>query len=128
MELALLKARTKAVETGVWVKGLTQDGLALKTRGANNADWRALSDKLWSEVAIEERANPAVRDRILSACIVETGLLDWNFTEGGKPVPFSKELAAELMEEHFIFRQAAIDATTSVQFQKVEALETDAKN
>lgn len=126
----------QAVEQGEWVDDIPGwSGLRLKTRGAENRDWRILNVKLIGEVPRHKRLKgllPEDQDRISSTLLLECGLLDWEGPEDdeGKPLPFSKAQAKEYLTnpDYKSFRDACMYAATVVGERRAEDVETTAKN
>ncbi len=93
-------------ENGAWVDDIPEmEGLKLKVRGSNNADWRRLQSRLIEAVPrkkrIGGRLDPDEQDRIMSSCLLNCCLLDWEGLEDddGKPLPYSKPMAQKLLYE-----------------------------
>lgn len=137
MDLASLKSNPAAVENGDWVDSIPDMGdLRLKVRGTESAEWRRLMGKLHAAVPRQKRAagalDPEENDRMISTCLLEIGLLDWDGLTGedGKPIPYSKERAAELLTqpEYRSFRNAVLWAATIVGQASAIARQADTKN
>ena len=93
-------------ENGAWVDDIPEmEGLRLKVRGSNNADWRRLQARLIDAVPrkkkIGGRLDPDEQDRIMSSCLLNACLLDWSGLEGddGQSLPYSKPMAQKLLTE-----------------------------
>lgn len=129
MQLSKAKQNTQRIEQGAWVTDIPEaDDLRIKTRGANNADWRELQTKLINALPAKKRRRgiiPAAdMDKIQNQCLIDTCLLDWDnlydqvFDDTGNVVmetvekdgkqvqqpklvriPYSKEKALELIED-----------------------------
>ena len=118
-------------EQGDWVENIPEWGdLRLKVRGINNADYRKLQAKLLETVPRQKRLRgtiePEEQDRILNTCLLNTCLLDWeNLSDGGQPVPFSKETARSFLfdPEMEPFREAVAFAARVVAEQQDETIE-----
>lgn len=102
MKLSNAKQNTKAVEQGAWVENIPEAGdLRIKTRGANNSDWRRLQQKLIAQLPVKQRRrgviDPMEMERIMTECLIEHGIIDWEnlLDEDGKAIPVSK--ARELL-------------------------------
>jgi hypothetical protein len=123
MKLGELTVDPNRVENGAWVEDIPElQGLRLKVRGNNNADWRRLQAKLLDAVPRKKRmggrVDPEEQDRIISSCLLSTCLLDWEGLEDGdgKPIPFSKQTAQKLLTEpeYRRFRDGVIWASNVV--------------
>jgi hypothetical protein len=106
MKMSELAVDADRQENGAWVDDIPEvQGLRLKVRGSNNADWRRLQAKLMDAVPRKKklggRIDPDEQDRILSSCLLSTCLLDWDGLEDddGKPLPYSKTMAQKLLTE-----------------------------
>ncbi len=119
-ELAIDSAR---LETGAWVDDIPEmEGLRLRVRGSNNADWRRLQTKLIEAVPRKQRLggrlDPDTQDRITSSLLLNTCLLDWEGLEGddGQPVPYDKKMAEKLITDpqYRRFREAVVWAASVV--------------
>lgn len=99
-ELLLSEKAIAEIDDGIWIDDIAEaPGLKLKVRG-----WS--SEKVMAVKSFKERRAPRKeRDgsghlthnaniRIIRELVVEAILLDWDgLSEGGKPVPYSKDLA-----------------------------------
>ena len=141
MKLSDIKRDVSAIEAGAWVGrkyGTPIPGmgdLCLKTRGAANADWRALEAKLIGAVPMQKRISglsPEDRDAITGACLLEAGVTDWDGVEGDddKPVPYSRAQAELFFSDRAYaeFRDAALWAANVVGTAAATALAADVKN
>jgi hypothetical protein len=106
MKLTDLEIDVDKLEQGDWVENIPDMGdLRLKVRGSENADFRALQQKLLRAVPRGQlrdgRVPPEVSDRITATLLLETVLLDWDGLVGGndEPIPYSKEMAAKLLTD-----------------------------
>jgi hypothetical protein len=125
-EIAVDSAR---IEKGDWIGDLPEMGdVELHVRGIGNSDYRKLQQKLIEGVPRSKRVGGRIsqedNDRISNECLVETVLLGWRgITNGGKPLPFSKEKAREMIFEpdYRRFREAVIYAATLVADREDEA-------
>ena len=99
----------------------------LKVRGLGNADYRRLQARLYEAVPrakkVAGRIDPDEQDRILTQCLVDTCLLDWDGLEGddGKHLPFSREKAAELLSDPALRRLREAVAWAAMQVADQEA-------
>lgn len=123
MKLTELAVDADRAENGAWVDDVPEmQGLRLKVRGSNNADWRRLQAKLMDAVPRKKRLggrlDPDEQDRIISSCLLSACLLDWDGLEDddGKPIPFSKQMAQKLLTEpqYRRFRDGVIWAASIV--------------
>jgi hypothetical protein len=144
MSLAKLRAEQGRVVHGAWVNGDTHglgDDVRLRVRGRWNPDFRALHAKLQGAVPARKKVRtefglevtPAESDRILTECLIETALLDWEGireTDDGEVIPYSKEKARELLTDPMLtpFRDAVLIATMQVAKEGKETFEADEKN
>lgn len=94
------------LEEGAWIDDIPEmEGLRLKVRGSNNADWRRLQSRLIEAVPrkkrIGGRLDPDEQDRIMSSCLLNCCLLDWDGLEDddGKPLPYNKQMAQKLLTD-----------------------------
>lgn len=142
MKLSDIKRNPDAIEQGEWVgekygTAIPDMGeLCLKVRGLDNADAQRLQATLARAIPRARRfggrIDPADSDKIMARCLLDCCLIDWDGVEDadGKPVPYSKEQAAELLlkPEWKAFREAVAWAASLVG-QHVAADNTaDAKN
>src|SRR5262245_12290538 len=133
MKLGELTVDPNRVENGAWVSDIPElQGLRLKVRGNNNADWRRLQARLLDAVPRKKRmggrVDPEEQDRIISSCLLSTCLLDWEGLEDeeGQPIPFSKQMAQKLLTEpeYRRFRDGVIWASNVV----ADPLESDVED
>jgi hypothetical protein len=131
------KIDIERLEQGAWVDNIPEMGeLRLKTRGAENRDWRKLQAKLIAGIPRQKRLNlldPDEADRISAILLRDTALLDWDGIVDAEdnPVPFSKEQAFEYLTNKAYGRRFLLAATYAAQFvaeQREEEAEQDAKN
>lgn len=110
-------------ENGAWVDDIPEmEGLRLKVRGSNNADWRRLQSRLIEAVPRKKRLggrlDPDEQDKIMSSCLLNCCLLDWDGLEDddNKPLPFSKAMAQKLITEpqYRRFRDGVVWASSIV--------------
>lgn len=106
MKLAELAVDVNRAENGAWVNDVPDlPGLRLKVRASNNADWRRLQmmlfDKLPRKKKLSGRVDPDETDRIITQCLIDACLLDWDGLEDddGKAIPYSKQMAEKLLME-----------------------------
>lgn len=122
MKLKSMKVNSAAIEAGRWVDDIPDmEDLRLHVRGIDNRDYRALQTRLIETIPRERRLRgllPEDRDRIQNECLIETVLLGWdNVTDDDKtPVPFSKDLARQMIEDPDMarFRGAVVWAAALV--------------
>jgi hypothetical protein len=135
MKLSELTVDVDRGEKGAWVDNIPElEGLRLKVRSNNNADWRKLQARLMDAMPRKKRLggrlDPDEQDRVISTCLLNTCLLDWEGLENGtgEPLPYSKELARKLLfePEYRRFRDAVIWAAAIVAEEQAEE-EEDAK-
>jgi hypothetical protein len=132
MKLSELAVDPDRQENGAWVDDIPEvQGLRLKVRGAQNADWRKLQAKLLDAVPRKKRLggrlDPDENDAIMTKCLLNCCLLDWDGLEDeqGNAIPFDKDYARKLITEPEFrrFRDSVIWAANVVQ-EKTED-ETD---
>lgn len=137
MRLGEQKIDPIKLEQGDWVENIPEMGdLRLKVRGARNKDWvrmqGVLSDAVPRNRKIGGRPIPAEMDRIMTALLRETCLLDWGGLEGddGAAIPYSKDKANELLSDpqYRNFRDAVIWASSVVADVHAADVEEVAKN
>lgn len=107
MDIKSVKVDSKRGERGDWVDNIPGMGdLRLRVRSYANSDYQAFLSKEIAAVPREKRVEgrvggallPQVRDDMITRGIVEHILLGWeNLSEGGEPIPYSKEKATEFM-------------------------------
>ena len=123
MKLSELTVDTDRQENGAWVDDIPEvQGLRLKVRGAYNADWRRMQAKLLDAVPRKKRMggriDPEDNDAIMTKCLLNCCLLDWEGLEGddGQPIPFDKKTAMKLLSEpeYRRFRESVIWAANVV--------------
>jgi hypothetical protein len=137
MKLKDVVVDTARAEEGAWVNIIPEmEGLRIKTRGVNNKDWRKLQQRLIQSTPRKRRAqgnlDPEDFDRIMSECLLNHGLLDWDGLEDddGNPLPYSREKAKLFLTDpdYRRFREAAAFAANQVADHSKEDLEEDAGN
>lgn len=137
MKLSALKVDAGAIEDGQWVGNIPEMGdLEVRVRGLNNAKYRRLQARLIDAVPRAKRQggrlDPEEQDRITATCLRQTVLLDWRGLEGedGQPVPYSEELASDLLTkpEFRRFREGVIWAASQVGEEQAEADRADEGN
>ena len=106
MKISDLAVDPDRQENGAWVDDIPDvQGLRLKVRGAWNSDWRRLYQRLYDAVPRKKKAggrlDPDENDAILTKCLLNCCLLDWDGLEDkeGKPIPYSKEKAHEYLTD-----------------------------
>src|SRR5262245_40290355 len=123
MKLTEIAVDPDRVENGAWVDDIPElQGLRLKVRGNNNADWRRLQARLLDAVPRKKRmggrVDPDEQDKIIGSCLLSTCLLDWDGLEDddGAPIPYSKQMAQKLLNEpeYRRFRDGVIWASNVV--------------
>lgn len=103
MDLNGLAINVDRLENGDWVPNIPDLGdIKFKVRGVGNKAFRKLQADLIAALPIAKKVggniDPAAQDEITSTCIVETILLDWSgLSKDGAPLPYSKEMAAQLL-------------------------------
>lgn len=136
MKLSDIEVDPVRIEQGEWVSDIPEMGeLRLRVRGIGNADWRRIQSKLQDAVPrqhrVGNRIDPVEQDRIVNICLQGACLLDWDGVEGdGEPLPYSKEMAAELLTnpKYRRFRDAVLWAATVVGEAVAAKVEEQAKN
>lgn len=142
MKLSEHKRDVVAVEQGAWVGekyGTPIPGmgdLCIKTRGAGNADWRALEMKLIGAIPMQRRISgiaPTDRDAVTAKCLLEAGVSDWDCIDGegdAGPVKYSKAQAELFFTDaaYSDIRDAALWAANIVGTQAAAQLKVDSKN
>ena len=128
MELDQIKATTRRVQQGAWVKDLPDlPGIAVKVRSYRNADFKRNLAEVRAEYKPEELLTKEVQDKIQARLLLDTILLDWS---GIDEAPYSREMAETLLNdpEFESFRQAVDYAAGIVAIHGQEQLEADIKN
>jgi hypothetical protein len=137
MKLTELAVDNDRAENGAWVDDIPElQGLRLKVRSSQNADWRRLQAKLMDAVPRKKRMggrmDPDEMDRIMGSCLLNCCLLDWEGLEDDedKPIPFSKQMAQKLLTEpeYRRFRDGVIWAASVVADNTETEREDVAKN
>jgi hypothetical protein len=137
LKLSSLKIDSARLEQGAWVDNIPEmGGVRLKVRGAGNAAYRRLQQKLYDAVPRSKKIggnlDPDEADRITAICMRDTILTDWDgFTnDDGSPVPFDREMAGEMLTDpDFVrFRNAVAWAASVVADQRAEDGEADRGN
>lgn len=143
--MSLSKTRTEQAKAvnGAWVDSKAHgfDGVRFKVRGRWNPDFRALQAKLTAAVPREQKIQtefgseipPVEADRIVTECLIETVLLDWDGvkeTDDSPPIPYTKEKAKELLSDPLLapFRDSVLAASMLVAKEGKDSLEQDVKN
>lgn len=91
------------IEDGVWIDDIMgAPDLKLKVRGLSSRKVQNYRDNKLRRVARKDRnADGSVKSDVMRQIsrdvLAEVVLLDWNITQGGEPVPFSKETARKWM-------------------------------
>lgn len=93
-------------EQGDWVSDIPDMGaLRLKVRGIGNSDFRKMQNRLIEaeprQYKVGGRIAPDRQDNIQSLCLLHTVLIDWDGLrdEIEQPIPYSKDLARELLTD-----------------------------
>lgn len=136
MELTDIKRNVTAIEGGAWINNIPEmDDLELKVRGKDNADWRRLEAEKYAAVSWAKRVNGRIPQdemrRVNMELLLEACLLDWrNVTEHGSPVAFSREAAAQILNDPQCegFADAIVWAASVVARTRATAAEDVAKN
>jgi hypothetical protein len=137
MKLKDIALDAERQENGAWVTDVPDmEGLRLKVRGSNNADWRRLQNKLLEAIPRKRRMSGRLdvddTDRITESLLLNTCLLDWDGLEDddGKPIPYSKEMAHKLIyeKEYRAFRDAVAWAANNVAQQISDDLKETSGN
>lgn len=104
MELKDLRRNSQTVNNGMWVKDIPgMDDLELMVRGMTAPSVVFLRSRKERKVPRNQKEQdgtirPETALRIMRETLAEAVLLDWkNFTENGKPIPYSKALATKLL-------------------------------
>jgi hypothetical protein len=136
MDLKDSKIDVDRLNNGGWVNEIPgMEGFRVKTRGDENPEYRKkmsiLIDMLPRKKKLGGRIDPIEQDRIIGTCLLETCLLDWDgLIEDGKPVPFDKALAKEMMHDpaYGRFRRAFAHAASVVAETTDGEIKEDAGN
>lgn len=137
MKLSDAKVNVVKLEEGGWVDNIPElEGLRLKVRGAGNRQWRRLMQQLINAIPRKKRhagvIDPAEMDRVMAIVLRDACLDDWDGLEGddGKPLPYSKEKACELLADpaYAKFRDGVTWAANAVAEQEAADTDSDAKN
>lgn len=123
MKLNDLKIDAIKFEQGDWVGDIPDMGaLRLKVRGIGNTDYRRMQSRLFEaeprQYKIGGKLPPERQDAITAQCLLHTVLMDWDGLrdEKDKPIPYSKDLARDLLTkpEYKRFRDAVAWAASVV--------------
>jgi len=105
LELSSLFTDPEKENAGVWVTYAS--GFEVKIARLNSKKYKEFMLRIGKDRArsFENKTmDPDEADNIMREAIANTILLDWrNMYDKGKPVPFSKELALEIMEKSYDF-------------------------
>jgi hypothetical protein len=133
MKMSEVTVDPDRLENGAWVDDIPEmEGLRLKVRGSQNSDWRRHQAKMLEAVPRKRRIGGRVdqddMDRIVTSCLLNCCLLDWEGLEedDGKPIPYSKQMAEQLLKEPQFrrFRDGVVYAASIVS----ENLDIDKKD
>lgn len=123
MKLNELKIDAEKFEQGDWVSTIPDMGsLKLKVRGIGNTDFRKMQSRLFEaeprQYKVGGKLPPERQDIITSQCLLHTVLVDWDglLDENNRPIPYSKDLACDLLTkpEYKRFRDAVAWAASVV--------------
>lgn len=137
MKLSEIKIDPKKFEQGDWVGEIPEMGeLRLKVRGIGNSDFRRMQSKLTEaeprKYRVAGRLPPERQDAITAQCLLHTVLIDWDGVQGedGQPLPYSEELARDLLTkpEFKRFREAVAWAANVVAEDIQEGVDDAGKN
>lgn len=136
-EILLSEKAIAEIDDGVWIDDIADaPGIRLKVRG-----WS--SEKVQAAKSFKERRAPrkerdatgalshAAQIRIIRELVSDVILLDWEgLTEGGKPLPYSRELARKWLTSRTgdKFLGMVSDAATQVDNRLEDAAEELEKN
>lgn len=127
MDIKSVKVDAARGERGDWISDIPGMGdLRLQVRSFSCGDYQAFLAREFAAVPREQRVEgkvnaplmPEVRDAIVNRGTAEIILLGWdNLTEGGEPVPFSKERALEYLTnpDYRVFGEAVTYAGSVVE-------------
>ena len=119
MQLSELKQNSRAVEEGAWIDDIPGCGdLRVKTRGLNNADYRAAMERKLKAVPRKERRaglGPQTERRLQVECLVETCLQEWQNLQGANgPIPIAEAKALLLDPDYEPLFQGCVYAAAVV--------------
>lgn len=123
MKLNELKIDAEKFEQGDWVSNIPDMGnLKLKVRGIGNTDFRKMQSRLFEaeprQYKVGGKLPPERQDIITAQCLLHTVLVDWDglLDENNQPIPYSKDLARDLLTkpEYKRFRDAVAWAASVV--------------
>lgn len=104
-EILIPKKAVETIEEGHWVEDIIgAPGLKLKVRGLSARKVQNYRDNKLRRVPRKDRdpqgnVKAEVLSRITREVLADVVLLDWNIKKGGKPVPFSRELAEQWLHD-----------------------------
>lgn len=93
----------EAIEDGQWIDDIVgAPDLKLKVRGLTSRKVQNFRDSKMRRVARKDRdqqgnIKPEIMAQITREVLAEVVLLDWNITNNGKSIPFSKDMAKQWM-------------------------------
>lgn len=136
-EILLDEKTIAAIDDGVWIDDNPEaPGIRLKVRGWSSEKVQSLKSFKERRASRKERDASgnlvhAAQIRIIREVVAEAVLLDWEgLTEGGKPVPYSKELARKWLTSRTgdKFLGIVSEAATQVDNRLEDAAEELEKN
>lgn len=134
MDINKFKIDLDKEKDGVWLP-IFDGTVEVKVRPLTCPDYIHMEMRLLSQVPEEQRPDGnyaiAAIAGLQAQCIAETILLDWKgLTEGGKPLPYSREAADRLLtDDSFrVFRNQIVGAATRATAVVVGTIEADEKN
>jgi hypothetical protein len=106
MDITSFKRDAAGIDAGQWVGDIPNTGdLRLRVRGFTSPTVVAVRSRKERAVERKDRRRdgglkPEAAMRVLSETLCEVVLLDWDgITDGGKPVPYSKDLAKKWLSD-----------------------------
>jgi hypothetical protein len=116
MKLSELRRRSSRIEDGDWIAIEALAPLELRVRGMASRAWRNCIDRLLATLTPAERRDPVALERVTDAAMLDAGLLDWKglTNEAGEPLPYDRVLAAELLSDATLFRDACFAAASQI--------------
>ena len=116
---------------GVWVD--LGDGIRVKVARANNPTHLRATERLIKPFRrqIQNNSLPIDKTTELTIKAMSLGILkDWEGIENdkGKPVPYSEDMAVELLTEYKDFREEVSEISQSMEMYRNEEIEEEQKN